>query len=471
MSRLAALPLRRVLGVLLILVVASCSIVLLRTEYGSQMLKYAKDTVKAKPATTEPPRPKYKPTPAYRPPPITDPFPLLATSTPPPIPKWNQPRENLSQGYDLPVPPPLLIGFTRSWPILLQAVVSYITAGWPPSQIFVIENTGVHNSNAQGKLTLQNPFFLNHTILHMLGVNIVQTPVLLSFAQLQNFYLSMSYDNGWPYYFWSHMDVLALSYEEGKKDKTAKYDDPDYKTIYELCVSTLAEARKKEDGIDGRPRWGLRFFAYDHLALVNPAAYEDIGGWDTLIPYYITDCDMHSRVRMANWSIEDGRAGIVADVSVVLDDLAVLYRIPGIHPSFTDPNPPPPKEGDGKDKRMSKRDDVEKANTKSDEKGDANDDENLDAWRALLREAEAMSHYKHGDRGRNTWQTGQRGGQGEPYHYDAAGLAEALEVITEAGKEVYRRKWGHRDCDLITGAGLKIDDQWQVEKDWRRRKA
>lgn len=77
-----------------------------------------------------------------------------------------------------------MIGFTHTWPLLLQAVVSYITAGWPPSQIFVVENTGVHGANADGKLTLQNPFFLDHRALRSLGVNVVRTPVLLSFARI-----------------------------------------------------------------------------------------------------------------------------------------------------------------------------------------------------------------------------------------------------------------------------------------------
>jgi hypothetical protein len=75
--------------------------------------------------------------------------------------------------------------------------------------------------------------------------------------------------------------------------------------------------------------------------------------------------------------------------------------------------------------------------------------------------------HKHGDRERNTWQLGQHGGQGEPFHYAAAGLAEALDLVTETGREVFRRKWGHRDCDLITGAGLKFEDAWMVERDWK----
>jgi len=67
----------------------------------------------------------------------------------------------------------LLIGFTRNWPQLLQCVVSYIAAGWPAEEIYVVENTGTMLSNKEGKLTLQNPFYLNHTQLEMLGVNVI----------------------------------------------------------------------------------------------------------------------------------------------------------------------------------------------------------------------------------------------------------------------------------------------------------
>lgn len=457
---------------LFVLAIATCTVVFLRTEYGSHLLKYAKDTVQpssnaAESTPTGPPHPVYKPTPTYSPPPVTEPFPLLATSTPPPIPEWNQPRENLFQEYDLPVAPPLIIGFTRNWPILLQAVVSYVTAGWPPSQIYVVENTGVHLANAEGRLSLQNPFFLNHTVLGMLGVNVVRTPVLLNFAQLQNFYLSMSYEHEWPYYFWSHQDVVALSFEDGKDGSTPRYNEPGYKTVYELSCSALAEARRNEDGQGGRPRWGLRLFAYDHLALVNPAAYEDIGGWDSMIPYYVTDCDMHDRLRMANWTIANRYAGVIVDISSVLDDLAVLYRVPGISPSFSDQNPPPPE--DDKDKRdiRSRRDTVDTLKKVGGNKAGAGDDKNLAAWKDLFRVTDSMFQYKYknGPRGRNTWQTAQRGGQGEPFYYSWEGFAEGFSVLNEAGKEVYRKKWGHKDCDLIA-AGLQIGDQWLVEKDW-----
>src|SRR5690606_39064414 len=88
-----------------------------------------------------PPPKKYKPEPSYVPPPVRENFPSPATSDPPPVPKWNQPRKDMWKEYHLPVAPPLLIGFTRTWPVLQQAVVSYITAGWPPEQIYVVENT------------------------------------------------------------------------------------------------------------------------------------------------------------------------------------------------------------------------------------------------------------------------------------------------------------------------------------------
>lgn len=479
----------------------------LQTFHG-KVIQPAHDAVKSKllpgssstQAGAKPPQPKYKPTSPYTPPPVRDPFPLLATSTPPPIPSWNRPRENLHTEYGLAIAPPLLIGFTRSWPILLQAVVSYITAGWPPSQIYVVENTGVQQANTRGQLTLQNPFYLNHTTLQRLGVNIIQTPVLLSFAQLQNFYLSLTYARGWPYYFWSHMDVLTLSYEDGLPDVTPPYNEPGYKTVYELCCSALQETARDD------PRWGLRFFAYDHLALVNPAAYEDVGGWDTLIPYYLTDCDMHSRLTMANWSIEDRRAGIVTDVNTALEDLAVLYRLDDASaPEFVDPNPPPPKEEKAPKQKQRRSRIWPRSQSQPQPQPpqlQARDGgavpapappapaapaapavpapaapppaaaapppaiPDLDRWRKLRDVSDRMFQYKHGDRGRNTWQAGQQGGVGEKFYYPAQGIAEGIDVITEAGREIYRRKWGHRDCDLIQGAGLKLWDQWMVERDW-----
>jgi hypothetical protein len=138
-----------------------------------------------------PDHPKYKPKPVSTLPPIVDNFPLAAaahsSSELPPIPPWNEPPSP-----HVPEKTPLFIGFTRNWRLLQQTVVSYITAGWPPEDIYIIENTGTMKSNELGLLSIQNPFFLNHTRLHLFGVNIVITPTLLSFSQLQNFYIWMA---------------------------------------------------------------------------------------------------------------------------------------------------------------------------------------------------------------------------------------------------------------------------------------
>ncbi|KAI1371762.1 hypothetical protein F4677DRAFT_285674 [Hypoxylon crocopeplum] len=401
------------------------------------------------------PSPRYRPVPSYTPPPIQDPFPALATSTPPPIPTYNVAEKDVWKSYGLEIPPPLLIGFTRSWPMLLQTVVSYITAGWPAEQIFVVENTGMQQANARGQLTLQHPWHLNHTSLKRLGVNIVQTPVLLSFAQLQNFYLSLSYANNWPYYFWTHMDVLALGHENGFDGLTPRGGEPGYKSLYSLCLEELNRTVELDD------RWGLRFFAYDHLTLQNPRAIDDIGGWDTLIPYYMTDCDTYTRLHMRNWSQKDANCGVITDTSVALDDLLALYRDPSVTPDFRDPNPPPPlpPPSPPSEDEMQKRDLENSAPGPTDP---------IEYWKVLLGVADRMFHYKHSGRGRNTWQSGQHGGQGEPFYYDSAGFSEALDVLTEAGKEVFRRKWGHGNCDLIAGGGLKFEDQWRVLKDWEK---
>jgi hypothetical protein len=191
----------------------TCSALLFVFLATSYLVHFNSNQERVLPGSPEPPppasseyKPKYKPAPEKKSYPIIDNFPLAAAAHSaadlPPIAEWNRPPSP-----HVPEQTPLFIGFTRNWRILQQVVVSYINAGWPPSDIYVIENTGVMDSNKRGLLSLQNPFFLNHTRLNMLGVNILVTPTLLTFAQLQNFYLYTSIDRKWDHYFWSHMDV------------------------------------------------------------------------------------------------------------------------------------------------------------------------------------------------------------------------------------------------------------------------
>ena len=93
-------------------------------------------------------------------------------------------------------------------------------------------------------------------------------------------------------------------------------------------------------------------------------------------------------------------------------------------------------------------------------------DENLDKWKRLRNVADRMCAYKHSGPDHNTWQAGQHGGYGKPFYYPSKGIAEGINFMIEAEREVYRRIWGHRNCDLIEGAGLSVKDQWVVEKDW-----
>ncbi len=72
-------------------------------------------------------------------------------------------------------------------------MVSYSTTGWPPEDIYVVENAGTMNLNRLGKLSFQNPFYLNYDRLtKVFGVNVISRPTYLTFSQLQNFYLHLA---------------------------------------------------------------------------------------------------------------------------------------------------------------------------------------------------------------------------------------------------------------------------------------
>lgn len=369
--------------------------------------------------TQPPPKPIYKPKPDPAPP-IVESFPLAATAkTPsdlPRIPTWNAPPEP-----HVPEKTPLFIGFTRNWRLLQQVVVSYITAGWPPEDIYVVENTGTMYSNRDGLLSLQNPFYIDYQRLtKTLGVNVVTTPTLFTFAQLQNFYVFTALNKQWDHYFWAHMDTVVVS-DEGP-------DVSPYKSLYMRAVSVLRETLNPSYG-----PLATRWFAYDRLALVRTQAFVDVGGWDTMIPFYMTDCDMHERLWMRNFTIEDASAGLVYDVGSSLDDLQQLYLRDSASPSST-PDEPPTRDSP--------------------------------AYHSLLSTLDEMQRNKNEDKnGRNTWQAQQRGGQGEPFYRDAEGFNKGIEMTMELGRRVFEEKWGRGRCD-IRDAGMVEGDAWRVIGGW-----
>lgn len=407
------------------------------------------------PPPEEPQRPKYKEKSAEKVFTIIDNFPIAAEARSaadlPFIPSWNKPpHPHVKEST------PLLIGFTRNWRILQQVIVSYITAGWPPSDIYVVENTGVMDSNAQGRLSLQNPFFLNHTRLTMLGVNVITTPTLLTFAQLQNYFTYTAMNKGWATYWWGHMDAIIVGDEEKRP----------YRSVYQNAVEVLREvsgpdfARHPETNQPGN--WAIVFHAYDQLALVNTTAYLQIGGWDTQIPYYMTDCDMHARLRMAGYEVIDRNLGGVWDVAGSLDDLIALYRkASGPQASFLDPETGIHTNGTAE---IPTNDEVSWPTSSL--TAWQEDTLNSTNYHRLKAVAEYIMGSKHSNsKGRNTWQARQMGGQGDPFFRDSAGFEQAILMAIQHGREVFSEKWGHRDCDIFE-IGLKLDDAWQLKHDW-----
>ena len=285
----------------------------------------------------------------------------------------------------------------------------------------MIENTGVMNSNRDGLLTLQNPFYLDHhRLTKLLGINVISTPTLFTFAQLQNFYVYTALDHEWDHYFWAHMDTVVVSDEEWKGDE--------YKSLYMRAVDALEETRD--------PDWGplaTLWFAYDRLALVRTKAFVDVGGWDTMIPFYMTDCDMHERLWMKDFKIEPAEAGKVWDVAASLDDLEILYR-----------------RGDGPQARSEDRPVEKRIDTQTSEA-----QKSSRAYQDLLQKLDELQRTKAENKeGRNTWQARQKGGKGEPFYRDSDGFEKALWMWMEFGRDIFKEKWGRGPCD-IRDAGLK----------------
>ncbi|KAI5803920.1 hypothetical protein EDC01DRAFT_763022 [Geopyxis carbonaria] len=336
--------------------------------------------------------------------------PYLTPSEPRPIPSAPANVENfplLAKGLPLPAVPadprnatkvhtPLFIGFTRNWSILQQSVVSYLTAGWPADSIYVIDNTGVMDSNALGLLSRNNPFFMNYTRLtKTFGVNVLTTPTLFSFAQLQNYMLYHAIQNQWEHYWWSHMDTVAVSFPTGG-------------SLHARILENLE--------LDNDQRWAVRFFDYDKLALFRVVAFKNVGAWDTHIPFYATDCDMYARIRMAGWTTPSypRSVGQTFDVGGSIDDLKDFY---------------PPQSP------------------------------------TLIKRLKEMQDGKLDGRNRNFWQGQQMGGQGEPFYRDPNGFSKATRMWINMGREIFREKWGHRDCE-IERAGRRPEDAWRVKHDW-----
>ncbi|KAL9028634.1 MAG: hypothetical protein Q9196_003026, partial [Gyalolechia fulgens] len=390
--------------------------------------------LESEPSPTSKPTPLYKPKPESRPD-FTDNFPRAANAKSPldlpEIPPWNKPPEPHVEEMT-----PLFIGFTRNWRLLQQVIVSYITAGWPPEDIYVVDNSGVMHSNRNGLLGLQNPFYVDYKRLtDVLRIKVLTTPTLLTFAQLQNFFTFVSLEHGWEHYFWAHMDSPAVSDEEYEEEGQP------YQSLYMRAVTVMRETMPP-----GYGPLAARWFAYDRLTLVRTQAYVAVGGWDPLIPFYMTDCDMHERLWMKNFTIADAKAGLIYDVASAVDDLEIFYR---------------------KNSQPSKRDDAPSSPTSEPAapRVKANGRASLE-YHKLLQKLDEMQRAKHEDKaGRNTWQSAQQGGQGEPFYRDSAGFEQGISMTMDFGRKVFEEKWGRGRCNLRE-AGLRENDAWRLIPAW-----
>lgn len=196
---------------------------------------------------------------------------------------------------------------------------------------------------------------------------------------------------------------------------------------------------------------------------------------------------------MAGLELKETPAGLLFDVASSLDDLYTLYRkIDSPPASFIDPEKvekraqaateteiisraaepkPNPESKPAKEKPHSREAWIEyltgKDPSSSTRKWRSPDDTPDSAvFKNLTSTLDAMQHSKAvSSRGRNTWQSRQIGGMGDPFYRDSAGFEKGIQMTIDAGRSVFAEKWGHRDCDIFE-KGLKPEDAWMVEHDW-----
>ncbi|KAK0761296.1 hypothetical protein N5P37_006244 [Trichoderma harzianum] len=323
---------------------------------------------------------------------------------------------------------PLFVPFTRNNGMMRQTILGYIASGWPREDIIIIDNSGTADANNLKLLSPDNPFFLDYDLFrYRYGVSILQTSVLLNFAQIQNFMLRVAMSRHWPYFFWSHMDVGILSHEE----------ETPYTSFYTRVLNVLDEAEKGR--ISGK-KWAAKFFNFDYLTLINVEAWRHIGQWDVFIPYYATDCDAYGRVKMLGYQIDGVHAGHIWDVNNFVDDPEARFFPPAVQP------------------KSEKDSDSANHTSEDNAPGSAR-------FQALREELQKIQDAKMSDsKGRNTWQNMQKGGKGEPWTYDPKGFQVAWWEMAEDGRKLFRHKWGEGGCDLFEEKKT-IEDMWKDVKD------
>ncbi|KAK5947820.1 hypothetical protein OHC33_011161 [Knufia fluminis] len=202
---------------------------------------------------------------------------------------------------------PLFIGFASQSCMLEQTLLSYLVEGWPSDQIVVFDNSGHAHENVRGTADPVEHYFLDYNRLrHLYGVALYQIPVRLSFSQFQNLLLTIAEREGLFDYFWTHQDVVVQPIVNF------------YPSLFHGVLAEMEELGLKFSYPS--KNWALGFFDYDRLAHVNTMAAQVIGRWDTMIPYYPTDCDYYGRARSRRLFIFDFPAARFYDIGECLPD-------------------------------------------------------------------------------------------------------------------------------------------------------
>lgn len=234
------------------------------------------------------------------------------------------------------------------------------------------------------------------------------------------------------------MDVVAVSDEEYKTEP--------YESLYMRAVNVMRATLRPEYG-----PLAARWFAYDRLSLVRTKAFVDVGGWDTVIPFYMTDCDMYERLWMEGLKIEPAEAAKIWDVSTSLDDLEMLYR-----------------RGQKATKAKKNLSAREGEQGPPSDQAPASAQRNSPIYQDLLHTLDDMQNQKSSNAdGRNTWQARQHGGKGEPFYRDPEGFEKAILMTMDFGRKMFEEKWGRGQYNLRE-AGLVERDAWRVIMDWEK---
>lgn len=105
-----------------------------------------------------------------------------------------------------------------------------------------------------------------------------------------------------PFTYAQSMNYILKDALERKVDFIIHFHSDAYSINPNAVEELLFFARKVRD--EGR-RWACLWSHYDLLWIINPAALEDIGGWDTNLPTYFGDQDARRRWALAGWECID----------------------------------------------------------------------------------------------------------------------------------------------------------------------